>query len=53
MAKTRIVRRYVGEYPLVRYGKPDIKPGQFISKAIFDALPKGDTIEQEIRCGRS
>lgn len=48
-AKTRIVRRYTGD-AIIRQGKA-LQPGQFISKVLFDSLPKRDTIEQEIRCG--
>lgn len=40
----RVARRYTGQYSIVVDGK-HLKPGQFISKATFDKLPSGDTME--------
>ena len=50
-AKTRIAYRYVGESPM-DWDDVLVRPGQFISKTQYDRLPKGLTIEQEIRCGQ-
>lgn len=53
--KTRKIYRYIGEGPLLVKGygpRRTLQPGAFISKALFDILSKGDTIEQEISCGR-
>ncbi len=43
----KIIYRYVGKSPLTR-GRV-IKPGQFISKALYNDLDEALTIRQEIR----
>jgi hypothetical protein len=48
--KTRIVRRYTGDARI--WDGAALQPGQFISKATFDRLPKRDTIKQEISRGQ-
>lgn len=48
MANKRIVYRYIGKAKMTFAGS-ELRPGQFISRAVYKLLDEGLTIRQEIR----